>query len=955
MLLDETIKELKKIMMSITVKYRRRGEALDNKESAYNAGRFISAMEGMDRFISYPYFDVEAVMNAGLASNEQDAADLALNPAKIPAEYRDRLVVEQRKVIIKNYVELNPYYRMLNGEPTLGTTRHYADMSFYEKYDIDVKPVYQFTDLEVITLRNSGELDAIKTRYTEGVEYLDYLGDKRIAPYKARKAHNFQVLRVDYISNNSLIDKFLKIYEQNRSYVMSVLYVKSFSSTKPYYDEFMALLINVMTAQRVVVDVFKTGISRDFYDLEMVKALLESYRVPFIESLPLEYQVLLCKNLNKLLHYKSTDKVIFDLMDLMGFHNANVFKYYLVKNHRMDGDGNPIFEYKVGDDGKLVENVDVMYDLHFKSINLRDDNEEFELSNPRNRIEYKAVADTDPYWWEDDSETLKKLYEEEFNYIDTKYLHLNIMYKITEVLFEIIHIFKILKDKRTQTEHVLIAFDKILPDRRIDLFTLFNFVTASLCKRRKLKGEIITKHTKVLSLVGFDFDADFVTLRKYLESHSDLIKSNEILKYIANTDIASVKDVDRIFNNVKDLWMLLSREMARTSDFKVFKIYQNLYQTLFVSDYMAELFTKSDGTIAYTYLDMLADLDPELFNKVLEADDDRLDDFITYSIDVLESMVNSSKYLDLLIHDSTPMTEALMKLITFFKSYTVDLRGFNIIYVLDHPYLHGVKILDKIQRVSTKMKANDELILQDILKVFSTMTEEQRLLSMEKFHMTSFIKLMEEAFLIDKFRMESSIKTSESISPIDIVKIRSTLKDKMGIRFHEVLKLSSIIRSNEKLTTKDKVRLRSYFNVEDELSFIDVIKGIKEMIKLGEEVKLREVLNITSSIRLSNRIFRDILGPMNSTITIDEKVKLIDVLLMASTIELDEKVLSRDTIAIESKIRHKDELLSDDKLIFESKVYMPDDTLSLMDTVSQSSNIRVKDSIGFKDSIKIVR
>ena len=52
------------------------------------------------------------------------------------------------------------------------------------------------------------------------------------------------------------------------------------------------------------------------------------------------------KNLNSLLKYKSSDKVLYSICELLGFGDINILKFYLSKVHKMDSNGNPIFLYK---------------------------------------------------------------------------------------------------------------------------------------------------------------------------------------------------------------------------------------------------------------------------------------------------------------------------------------------------------------------------------------------------------------------------------------------------------------------------------------------------------------------------------------------------------------------------------------------------------------------------------
>lgn len=1016
MLMDNTINELKTIMASIVIKHNRRGEGIDTKESKYNADRFISAKDKTDRFETYTYFEPDAILNAGLASNESDAANIAINPSGIPREKRDRVLEEQRKVLIANYVEINPYFRMLNGQPPLGKIKHYASMEFYRDYNIEMKPVYKFNVSETSFLIASGEIDAIRARYTEDIEYLDYLGDKKIDPYYSRKAHNFQILRADFSSNSTIAETFVRQYEDCRVYVMNVLYVSQFAKTKPYYDEYMALMVNVIAAQRTVVEIFTSGLNRDFFDLEMIKALLESYNVPYISSMSRDHLLLLCQNLNKLLHYKSTDRVLFDILDIMGFDSANIFKYYLVKNHILDDNGIPVFDYVDDGNGNMIPNYRAMYDIHYKTIPITEANEELELSNPLNRTSYDEVATLDPYWWDEDSELLQKLYEEEFNYIDTKYIGLNLMFKITEVLFEVIHVFKIIRDNAEAGANIEVNFDRLTPGVSIDLFSLFNFGMAVMCKRKKLKGEIISKHSKVMSLIGFDFDADFDQLRTYIQEQSRYIKSENVLSFIKDVEVLKLSDVDRMFVNIRGLWEFLSKELAETEDIVAYNIYNKLYDTLYISEYVDDMFTKRNGEVAATYLDMLSDLRPDLVALIEDAEDAVLDEYINYIISKLQEVYGNSQYLSIVINDSSPLLDALSKLINFFKSYTVSLRKVNVYYVLDHPHLHGVKMLSYIKKIVSKFDVADDLLLHDLVQIVSRMDKEHLFTFTDKLRTSVYLRFIQEAIVLDTMRLSSRIKMDETIDTVEyVMRIRKILGDKMMIDLRDYMSLSANLRFSDDVTLNHMLesltariregmtvesdhgvnslsksiemkdflesetmvdRISGKFTIKDEAFLQDIISAITGNLRIGSDISFETLCNyimaniiigdeliVRESIRVLSHINVDMsligmkLYNVTKNLATSEKVMVLDTVMTIINMQVDDRLNMWDTV---SKVSGELELyregdIIDDTISISTEV-RGEDRVSLMDVIaSYNVSVNLRERLGFNEIIKIVR
>lgn len=934
MLLDSMFEEIKKIMMSLEIKYKVRGEKQDTAESKYAADRYINAYQGVDNFFSHTTYYVDAIKNSGLAVDDIKATEYALEPTKIPEKFRDAVLREQRKIIVNNYEDLNNYFRMLSGLPDIDADVHYADMEFYNEYEVPFKPVHEFTVIEAMQFEASGGLAAMKSLYPEA-KYLNFLGSNGIDPYVSRNATNFQVLKSTYQGNSELLDKFLTIYDQNREYVMSVLYVNDFSNTKPYYDNFMALLVLVMTVQRVIIDVFKSGINMDFFDITLIKILFESYNVPFIEGLPLDYQRLLVRNLNKLLRYKSTDKVLYDIAEILGFDSSKIYKYYLVKNHRFGEDGKPIFDYIKDEDGNLVENPETMYDVYFQAIDIMEENEEFALIDSSNKNSYESIVIEDPYWWNEESELMEKLYESEFNYIETKYLHMNVMYKLTEMVFEIVHVFRLLQDKRSQSANISISLPRIMPSRETNLFNFAIFMCAAIAKKNKLTGEIITAPSQTLHLFGFDFGNDLTVMKRALEENIKYVDNDRIASYIYDMEMFRKEDVDRLFSNIRELWTFLSNSLKNAKTIEEYRAYEKIYRALHVTQDMSNIFTKSDGEVATTYLDFLSDLDNEMYNLIVEADDNTLFTYIYHGIDAIKGYVNDIKYIYGIVDNSDVLLEALTKLIRFFKSYTVDLREFNVLYVLDHRYLNAIKIIDKLKELEVQIDIEEHdltKMVNELIHIESTMTKKELMRLYDFLRINTEIDLESIIFKSIKYQMEVLANIGDDISLYDIAQLEVSNSYSSNMKLED--KLDIIIQFNFRDVLLSRISARTSVDIDefDSLKMKDIVSMISSL-RLNDSNKIRDIIKIISSISLKDSLIGDIDYTMNLLIELKEKDFIRDIIGVEKLIQLGDTNTINDSIKIDLDMRIQGNSILEDKMSYNSSIKFNDDNIMNGDTL----------------------
>lgn len=770
MLLQTMLRHLTAVVDSAVIKYNRKALENETAQATRVYDFYINAVEKRSTFSSYPRFSQQAIINAGVPvyeptqSNISDgrftALMLAVNPSNIPSEYRQRVVEEQRKINIEAYEtngDSNNYYRMLAGLPDIGDSDQITlygldDVPFdpYKKYGIEEGiPVHTITDDKIRMLMNDDIINKLISKYPDK-KYLRYLGPNRIDSASARRASNFALLKIasDNIPS-SFIDKFSKIYEQNREYINTVLYNRSLADIYGNdYDNFMAMCVMFMTIQRMVSLAFKDGIERDLYDWEFIQRLYSAYNIPFIETLSMDTHMTMIKNFNYLLRHKSTDKVLFDLCALLGYTNVQIDRYYLIKDQRFDSNGNPIIVKDA--DGNIV--LDKTYDLYFKSIDMREKNITLALQDSTTTKTYEEVTEGDPLWW--DSGDLKNtILEEKFNYYESKYISLNMMYNMSDILFDITYAIGTILAQKGNIDRYGISLNlpRIDNNRTFSLFDTAVFIIAGMCKMNGFDGNIPNSMSSIFSIYGYNRTnfpdlTDSRTIaafnswnnrqfknRRNEYTGDDIIYENvstgSMTKYddsvapIWENGVMEIEDFNTLFANVKNLNESLIEAMWETDDVDMYNAYRALHDTYMTKQYTDEMFLKSDGTVATTYLNYLQDVDQDLYGIINNTPSAELYDILSHAVGRMQEEIESMSNLNGVLDDSETVFKALTSLINFFKSYTVDIHAFNIWYVFDSKYYNAIRLFGKLGLITSEMLTKTEMdfLYNDCAHITTTM------------------------------------------------------------------------------------------------------------------------------------------------------------------------------------------------------------------------------------------
>lgn len=513
------------IINAITIKYFYKAQEYETMESKLKADGYLSAINKTDTFFSYSDYTASECRSVGI--NETSMIDEIVkgNINIVPAGYREPLLLIRRQREIDLFEEQNNYYRMLNGLPDIEDNEYFSiSSSLAMEYDIDINiPIHRIQDYYnkkeqgkgdylISIIEGSGYIDRLIESNPDKY-YLKYIGSNRISLYTARSAKNFQIIQVKKIPvRQSILDVFIRVYEQCREYYVKTIYVSSYNSVIDNYDNFIAMCIMIMTMQQVAIKQIPLGIKRDFFDIYAIRTLYEAYDIPFNINIDEDTQADLVQNLNMLIQNKATDKVIYNISNLLGFTNVDVYKYYLIKEHKMDIFDTPIFKYKErfnSDTGSMevVPDYEAMYDLYFQKYKLTNNDYANALKDKTNRVDYESVVSNDAFWWED-QHVYDRLWKSEYNFVESKYLSLGISYSMTEIMFENVLFLKLIMREHEEFKNLRIKLPRILENQDIPIFDVIILLLCLTSAKHKLWGEIITVPTQVISVVDYINNTD---------------------------------------------------------------------------------------------------------------------------------------------------------------------------------------------------------------------------------------------------------------------------------------------------------------------------------------------------------------------------------------------------------------------------------------------------------------
>ena len=705
----------------LVIKSYKQSEENETVESRKSADMYIAAKLGMDSFSTYVRFSESSLIKAGITDTNMIKLCIE-DKFNIPSNYRDKVVEMEGKKIISEYVETNEYYRMIAGLPRLGEDYIFLDtedLSTYGIYEEETEDFEKRTPLhelpgDVLTaMETNGYLAKLQELYPDQ-KYISYLASRKIDIVTARMASPFEILYFPRLMGATRFYRdFLFYYDEAREYFMTVIYNYDFAKQYQYYEGFVGFMILFMATQRMINSLFKVMVDRDFYDLETVRMFLESYEVPFVDLFTLNQQKTFVKNLNILLREKHTTQVFYDILDIMGYDNIEMTKYMLVKQHKTfqkddESPLKPIFVYRtmIDENGESYITLDKnsMYDYYFYGVDMKESDIHIGTINSANSYNYEEFTEFDPTWVKDD-ELFLALEESEKNYVETKYCNIAITFKMYQMIFELVYLSRMILDKKSETTDIYIDIPLITSDPT-SLFDIEVLLICLMCKRNNVEPDILKSPSKVLSVLGFNFKADLDAIKKDVESNPGLY-DQRLVRYLKNIIIVSVDDVNNLYKNVKNLSDFLINAMQTTSSIDSYHAYKKLYQTLMITDLENSIFKKQDGTMPDQFQEWLEEENPDLYQFLDKITMDECADIINYITTKLSTLLMDTKYLSYLNPMDTYVVDGILKILRFFKSYTIDIRDIDVVYLFDSRYHNMMRIIDQTYKTSVEIHKNE--------------------------------------------------------------------------------------------------------------------------------------------------------------------------------------------------------------------------------------------------------
>jgi hypothetical protein len=584
----------------------------------------------------------------------------------------DNLLNFSKTLIIKDEIDAEKY-------ETLETSRNaYEYISAYLKTDTN-------TELQRQTIINN---------YVENNKYYKDLYEKHNIEYiEARMAKNMSILSYSkIILSKEEYTIFFDHYYSNLRYFTEVLYTDSFKDNNLYF-KFIKLFLVFATIQKYLASRLENVNDIDLYDLYSVRNMFISYGLDFYSDLPIKYQRRILKNINELLRFKGTEKAIVDVLDIFGFENIEIFKYYITKTYDEDQFGNPDFTQS------NLKFVRVPYNT--------EDIESDILKSPL--INYDSFVASDPFW----QATKDEILSYNFSIINTKYLGINSTLNLLKENLKMSYFYNMIMEIGEKYSGInnLYFFNRNISPYQINLVNALIALNILVIKKMGFVDNILFNPSSVKTVYGYKFDEFTNPLSFNYRGNSYTIPVSELNSYdVDESDVDSIKrlneynllqneDIVEVFLHNKRYREKFEEIIIQTGDYKLYRKLRELWDIKFTTDITKTMFTGFT-----TYSNWLADRDSDLYNYVLVQTLDEDEKISKYNEKILELCSSIDAYIDsdeidsFLTNNSLAtenIKDYLYEIIRIFKSYTVEMRDLAVTYIFDSKLLNVVRLFDE--------------------------------------------------------------------------------------------------------------------------------------------------------------------------------------------------------------------------------------------------------------------
>lgn len=426
------------------------------------------------------------------------------------------------------------------------------------------------------------------------------------------------------------------------------------------------------------------------------------------------------------------------------------------------------YEYLNDENGNkipiMVEDTENMYDVSFLKSNI-EENPYNNMGDKDNYLGYHEVVDADDYWF-DDSDTKDTMFNNDYNYIETKYIGVQLTFDLCELVYESCYFMGMLRDNKKSTYPIMISHDRMGMD--VPLWDFVIYIFAAICKKNGYPGIIPHEPSKISRIYGYNYKGIFQVLKETSlqglqikkdfwdeESKQFIGKFNKFNIAAGNTEyhgkdiqewatleqhlketpegqalytefvqtldklvVSDLASINTAYSTMRQIMEKINFFMTTTTNRLEYEAWSHLYRIVYTTETIDDVFRKSDGTIADSFMDLLEDTNPLMWSR-LENNDSETDlNFeINYCLVQLENLCPELKYMEFIDGaDIDIITEYLYKMLRYFKSAKVDLVDFDLVFKITDRTENFIKILAELDSVTHKVYVDDpHLTVVDVI------------------------------------------------------------------------------------------------------------------------------------------------------------------------------------------------------------------------------------------------
>ena len=508
---------IKSIFSKTTIKRGYLADSFDTAAMRTNYSKYKNAMSEYDK-VEYHKLLLTDFANTDLALSTM--VEARIECLKESSKVYDYIDEEQVAVILQNirtritsqYVEKNPYYRIVCGLPDLqDVTPIYVDSKYSNICDT-TKAIHTMTDSELSALYINGVLTELAEKYPL-LMYIPYL-HRRVDIITARDASDFDIIKQGTVEEESRItDLFFNTYNKNKNIFLHRHANTFYQRTTEYYESLMSMMLVWATRIDVIREIH-ANIDIDYYDDYDLATIFQDYSLKIDEGISKDIRADIAKNINLLVRNRGTNAVLENLADI--FNIKNIYNYVIQKLYV---NGEPTLrchavpvsdmqnmskyltrEYGYITYGKLVENDKTWADKPISTKTTAEIN----------------VAEADEY-----ISTYEKLLNTDFSYIHSKYVSVDNIINMSQMSLD----FSLFFNYMLATTNVhQVTVNHRLSNAVMTLPQVYAYLCSLLSTKYKFKDNIVANGSELQYVLGLHDD--------YLDTDTEYHKYDTIMLHI---------------------------------------------------------------------------------------------------------------------------------------------------------------------------------------------------------------------------------------------------------------------------------------------------------------------------------------------------------------------------------------------------------------------------------------